>query len=583
MFVSLKIKSIVIFSTIFLITLMLSIGFMGMYSTNQSVSLLRNISIKDQASATTLTSIRLQMELNRSQILQALQHNPNMEWHTLHDHPLEVHFDLVENFSAEATRMWEQYLAGIESPEELKLANDWYTTSAGLGLDYVKRASAHIKAGQWDDAETILIKNINPTYHTGDKTRATLSAFRLQRISASDKHIKFNLAAISYGMIAATIIGGLLCAAVGWLLIQIILQPLNQALGIATSVAEGNLSEAIKAGSSNEIGLLVSALGKMKMRLASIVTDVRVGTETIARASSEIAVGNLDLSQRTEEQASSLEETASSIKELASTVKQNSEHALQANQLAQSASVVASKGGAVVSQVVTTMNSINQSSKKIVDIISVIDGIAFQTNILALNAAVEAARAGEQGRGFAVVASEVRNLAQRSAAAAKEIKTLINDSVEKVDSGNRLVDEAGITMTAVVDSIQRVTNIMGKITAASHEQTLGIDQISEAIGQMDSITQQNAALVEEAAAASDSLQRQADNLVKVVSIFKLDGESNATIVRASTTHTKPGARTAPIPLKRKPVKADIPKKNTAHPPPMRLHASAAQSNDWEEF
>ncbi|MBV8665637.1 MAG: hypothetical protein JO269_04055, partial [Burkholderiaceae bacterium] len=249
--------------------------------------------------------------------------------------------------------------------------------------------------------------------------------------------------------------------------------------------------------------------------------QVRTGTDAIASASSEIATGNLDLSARTEAQASSLEETAASMEELTSTVKQNSDNARQANQLALSASEVAAKGGAVVSQVVETMGAINDSSRKIVDIISVIDGIAFQTNILALNAAVEAARAGEQGRGFAVVATEVRNLAQRSAAAAKEIKELIGNSVDKVETGARLVDETGSTMTEVVDSIRRVTDIMAEITAASAEQSQGIGQVNQAVIEMDGVTQQNAALVEEAAAASRALQEQAFTLTQVVSVFRL--------------------------------------------------------------
>jgi len=260
----------------------------------------------------------------------------------------------------------------------------------------------------------------------------------------------------------------------------------------------------------------------MNDSLLKIVREVRLGTDTIATASTQIASGNLDLSSRTEEQASSLEETASAMEELTSTVKQNADNARQANQLAVSASAVAQEGGDVVGQVVATMGSINDSSKKIVDIISVIDGIAFQTNILALNAAVEAARAGEQGRGFAVVASEVRSLAQRSAAAAKEIKVLIDDSVEKVTSGSKLVEQAGSTMAEVVGSVRRVTDIVGEISAASQEQSTGIEEVNRAITQMDEVTQQNAALVEEAAAAAQSLQDQAGKLAQVVGVFKLE-------------------------------------------------------------
>jgi methyl-accepting chemotaxis protein len=321
---------------------------------------------------------------------------------------------------------------------------------------------------------------------------------------------------------------GAVCA---FIISRSITRPLKSAIEVATKVAAGDLTTQIYSSSKDEIGDLMQALKGMNDGLRKIVEDVKRGTDMIATASGEIATGNVDLSSRTEQQASSLEETASSMEELTSTVKQNSDNARQANQLAITASDVAVKGGHVVSQVVDTMGSINDSSKKIVDIIGVIDGIAFQTNILALNAAVEAARAGEQGRGFAVVASEVRNLAQRSAAAAKEIKSLIGDSVEKVDAGAKLVDQAGATMDEVLASVNRVTDIMGEITAASQEQSAGIEQVNQAIAQMDRVTQQNAALVEEAAAAAESLQDQAAALAGVVSTFKLGSEvQSATLI-----------------------------------------------------
>ncbi|MET3132961.1 methyl-accepting chemotaxis protein [Oxalobacteraceae bacterium GrIS 1.11] len=312
-------------------------------------------------------------------------------------------------------------------------------------------------------------------------------------------------------------------AALAWLVTRSITGPINLAVRVAQSVAAGDLSSVIDASATDETGQLLRALKDMNSSLQEIVGQVRSGTDTIVTASSEIASGNLDLSARTEQQASSLEETASSMEEFNSSVKQNAENARLANGLAASATEVAIKGGTVVAQVVDTMGAINASSRKIVDIIGVIDGIAFQTNILALNAAVEAARAGEQGRGFAVVASEVRNLAQRSAAAAKEIKQLIGDSVEKVDVGARLVKQAGSTMDEIVASIKRVSDIMGDISSASREQETGIEQINQAITEMDGVTQQNAALVEQAAAAAESMQQQAGNLAHVVSVFKLDG------------------------------------------------------------
>lgn len=300
-----------------------------------------------------------------------------------------------------------------------------------------------------------------------------------------------------------------------------ITRPMSEAVHFAQTVAAGDLSKSIEVRHQDETGQLLRALQEMNANLGQIVSQVRTGTDTIACASTEIANGNLDLSSRTEEQASSLEETASSMEELASTVRQNTENAKQANHMARTASEIAERGGKVVSEVVQTMSSINESSRKIVDIISVIDGIAFQTNILALNAAVEAARAGEQGRGFAVVAAEVRTLAQRSASAAKEIKTLIGDSVERVDAGSRLVDKAGETMAEVVASVKQVTTMMSNISEASLEQNAGIDQINQAVTQMDTVTQQNAALVEEAAAAAQALKDQASTLSALVSKFKI--------------------------------------------------------------
>jgi methyl-accepting chemotaxis protein len=310
-------------------------------------------------------------------------------------------------------------------------------------------------------------------------------------------------------------------AAIVWWIVKGITRPLDQAIDIAKTVAAGDLSREVDVKTRDEVGELLAALKQMSGNLSDIVSRVRAGTETIASASSEVAQGSQDLSSRTEEQASSLEETASSMVELTSTVKQNNENATQARKLADEASNVAVRGGATVSEVVQTMGAINQSSRKIVDIIGVIDGIAFQTNILALNAAVEAARAGEQGRGFAVVAGEVRNLAHRSAAAAKEIKELIGDSVERVEAGSRLVGEAGVTMEEVVSSVRRVNSIIGEIAVATGEQSEGIEQISDAISQMDNVTQQNAALVEEAAAAAEALQQQAASLAQAVSVFKV--------------------------------------------------------------
>ncbi len=344
---------------------------------------------------------------------------------------------------------------------------------------------------------------------------------------------------------------------------------LNEVVRVLGALSRGDLTESITNEYFGTFGQLKDDSNSTVEKLKEIVGQIKDATDTINTAAREIAAGNSDLSQRTEEQASSLEETASSMEELTSTVKQNAENAKQANQLAIGASDVAGKGGAVVSQVVTTMDSINESSRKIVDIISVIDGIAFQTNILALNAAVEAARAGEQGRGFAVVAGEVRNLAQRSAAAAKEIKTLIGDSVEKVQGGSKLVAQAGQTMEEIVTSIRRVTDIMSEITAASVEQSAGIEQVNLAITQMDEVTQQNAALVEEAAAAAESLEEQAQNLAETVGTFKLD-DSVASSKRAPQAQARRIA--APAPARKAPARKIAAKPQTK-----------TTDGDWEEF
>jgi methyl-accepting chemotaxis protein len=410
-----------------------------------------------------------------------------------------------------------------------------------------------------------------------DKQAALLdaSAAEIQQQYRSGRTllIMLGLAAIVMGVFAA------------WWITRTITQPINEALKVAETVSSGDLTSDIQVNSNDETGQLMHALKTMNTNLVNIVGQVRNGTDLIATASTQIAAGNQDLSSRTEEQASSLEETASSMEELTSTVRFNAENARQANELAINASEIASRGGSVVGEVVSTMGSINDSSRKIVDIISVIDGIAFQTNILALNAAVEAARAGEQGRGFAVVASEVRNLAQRSASAAKDIKGLIDDSVQKVQIGSDLVDKAGQTMEEIVQSISRVTQIMTQISNASEEQSIGIAQVNDAITQMDQVTQQNAALVEEAAAAAESMQEQSAKLADVVSVFKLDTSLSSSAPALPRAPARAAALPRRTPAVAAPVKRAAPAVSAASAPAPAAPRKAVTTgeSDWEEF
>jgi len=384
-------------------------------------------------------------------------------------------------------------------------------------------------------------------------------------------------------LIAVGVLALLVGIIASWRLSDGITRPLRRAVQATSAVAAGDLSMHVVVDRKDEIGQLLQGLHDMSQNLLKTIREVRSGADTIATASSEIATGNLDLSSRTEQQAGSLEETASAIEQLASTVKQNADNAREANQLALTASSVAVEGGAVVGQVVDTMGAINESSRRIVDIISVIDGIAFQTNILALNAAVEAARAGEQGRGFAVVASEVRSLAQRSASAAKEIKSLIDDSVDKVGSGTRLVEQAGKTMTEVVSSVKRVSDIVAEISSATQEQSTGIGEVNHAITQMDQVTQQNAALVEQAAAAAGSLQEQAARLAQVVSVFKLDANAVAAAPKTAAPPRNITPQRPVIAATQSSTRDDKPKARAIVAPQPRPAAIKENPDDWETF
>ncbi|WP_016832139.1 methyl-accepting chemotaxis protein [Herbaspirillum lusitanum] len=447
-------------------------------------------------------------------------------------------------------------------------------TQYNVGRDEVLRL---VVAGAKNDATMLLLQTVRPLQLTYMSAVETLIAHQNELMQVASKEVEEEYIEARNLVIALSVIALVFAGLIAWLVTRSITSPLSRAVKVAETVAAGDLTSQFDASAKDETGQLLRALRAMNDNLLDIVSRVRHGTDTIATASTQIAAGNLDLSSRTEQQASSLEETASSMEELTSTVKQNAENAREANKLAVSASAVAVEGGNVVGKVVHTMESINASSRKIVDIISVIDGIAFQTNILALNAAVEAARAGEQGRGFAVVASEVRTLAQRSAAAAKEIKSLIDDSVEKVDSGSKLVEQAGQTMNEVVSSVRRVTDIVGEITEASREQSEGIEQVNQAVTQMDQVTQQNAALVEEAAAAAQSLQDQATSLSQIVGVFKIDSNRLPDKAGASSSvQQRPHDVTPKTPSLAR--KQEAPRLPAAARTPV-----TGKDDDWEQF
>ncbi|MDC6168545.1 methyl-accepting chemotaxis protein [Paucibacter sp. XJ19-41] len=481
----------------------------------------------------------------------------------------------MEDATAAAQKSMAAYDKLISSDAERRE----YERFAGLWSKYqemAKRVVSSVRDGQIDDARKLAGGEARQTFTEASTLLRQLVELNNKGADASAAHGEDVYRSAALWLLIVSLIAGGLAIVMALTLIRAITRPLAQAVSAADRVAGGDLSQPIRFEGKDETARLLEAMQRMQHSLAGTVASVREGAESVSTASAQIAQGNADLSARTEEQASSLEQTSATMEELSATVRQNADSAQQANQLAQSASEVARSGGQVVGEVVTTMRGIEDSSKRISDIISTIDGIAFQTNILALNAAVEAARAGEQGRGFAVVASEVRSLAQRSADAAKEIKSLINDSVERVQSGTQLVDRAGQTMQDIVNSVQRVADIVGEISSASVEQSAGIAQVGEAVTQLDRATQQNAALVEESAAASESLKHQAVRLLESVASFKLDGHQ---------ARARPVAAPAPKAPAHKPAafKSATPRPAAKPVAPRKPQPAAAADGDWSSF
>jgi len=509
---NMTIKTRLIFIIGLLSCIMIAIGIMGLSSLGNANASLKTVYEDRLLSLGALDRVIRSSNDNQLSIAKAITGDPVV---------MSAQMDLVEKNIAQTDQIWNGYIAKYLGPDEKQLADQFTAARKGFLAECLFPAIAAVRSGDDQTVVSLLHEKMEPQYARMKAILDSLITFQLNVAKA--EYDKSNRVYNIFQLLACSLLalGLLMGAGIGMLLIRGITRSLDSAVRIAECVASGDLTQNIEVTSTDETGKLLGALKEMNASLVQIVDQVNAGTGTIATTSRQIAGDNNDLAGRTEKQARYLEETAASMDALIGTVKLNAENARHANQLAISATAVAKDGGAVVAKVVGTMSSISDSSRKIVDIIGVIDGIAFQTNILALNAAVEAARAGEQGRGFAVVASEVRNLAQRSTSAAREIKTLITDSVAKVEAGNLLVSEAGATMAGVVESVMQVGDIISEISAASQEQSVGIAQINQAIMQLDDVTQKNGTLVEKASGTAAALEAQAKNLTLVVSMFKL--------------------------------------------------------------
>ena len=483
------------------------------------------------------------------------------------------------------TRAMETLDPLLTIPEARRMLDESKALRAGYGTA-VDRFLTLYAEGKMAEAKAVLVKDVRERQVEYFAKVEAMKEFQIKMIGKAiedGQHQYVNARNLTLGLLAGMVV---LAVLLGLAITRSITRPLNEAVRLADAVAAGDLTVQVHAQGRDEVAALMSALQRMVAQLSQIVGHVRSGTDEIGTASTQIATGNQDLSSRTEEQASNLQQTAASMEQLTASVQSNANASKQANQLAASASEVAVRGGQVVGQVVETMGQIEASSKRIAEIITVIDGIAFQTNILALNAAVEAARAGDQGRGFAVVAGEVRSLAQRSAQAAREIKSLIVDSVERVNAGSTQVREAGETMDAIVAQVKRVTDLIGEINSSTLEQSSGITQVNDAVTQLDQVTQQNAALVEESAAAADSLRQQAQQLAQAVAVFRIATDAAHGVAAEVMQRREPGAIKASsrpaAPKSAAPAKPSAPAKPATRPA-AKPAAEPAMAGDWKEF
>ncbi|MBV5293318.1 MAG: Tar ligand binding domain-containing protein [Curvibacter lanceolatus] len=592
----LKISTRIIGLLVLMSVLLAAVGLLGLLGLQHSNEALQRVYADRVVPLSELSDLQRLMLRNRLAVANAVAFNTPA--HT------QRYVNEIEANIQQVDKVWARYMGTNLTTDEAKLAKAFDVARTRFAQEGLQPALAAMRANDLDETRRLALEKLHPLW---DPVRDNLHALHQLQVDVAKHEYDGEIA--NFGMISAwsiaSIAGGILVgAAFGLLLVRNIARSLQQAIAVAEAVAQGDLSRRIEVQGQDEVAQLLAALSGMQQSLIQVVAKVRAGAEGVSTASAEIATGNSDLSARTESQASALEETAASMEELGSAVQHNADNARQANQLALSASQVAHNGGQVVAQVVHTMKDIHQSSQKIADIIGVIDGIAFQTNILALNAAVEAARAGEQGRGFAVVAGEVRALAGRSAEAAKEIKTLISASVERVDQGSQLVDQAGQTMGEVVAAIGRVSDIVGEISAATGQQSAGVAQVGEAVTQMDQATQQNAALVEQMAAAATGLKNQAQDLVQAVSVFRL-GASDRAILGNARPSWPPEATLQPLkasvrqptwPPRAGPLMSKTPTRVSVQVPPAvpgktsapaavqaRTPVAAGQNDDWEAF